>query len=290
MEKVSIIAPAKINLSLDIVGVDDKGYHILDMIMQSISIFENITLTTADKISLISNARFIPTDEKNTAIKAAIEFFKYTGVKGGADIHIRKRVPIKAGMAGGSADAAGVLKGLDYMYSTSLTPKDFAKIGLEVGSDVPFMLSGGTKRVQGIGEIITPIAKMPSCFFVICMPFEGVSTPQAFKNYDELNQKTIVHTDKLIKAIQDKNLHEIAKYLGNDLEIAAQSKDTPIIKSQLLSLGALGSVMTGSGAAVFGIFDDENTAIKAQNKLKGLYKSVFIAQPVTFGASVRKNK
>ncbi len=288
MDSVKVIAPAKINLSLDITGVDEKGYHLLDMVMQTVSLFEYITLTKQDEITLKSNARYIPTNEKNTAVKAAMKFFEYTNIKGGVLIDVNKRVPIKAGMAGGSADAAGVIKGLNYLYNTNLSIEELLEIGLKVGSDVPFMLVGGTKRVGGTGEVISPAPKMPNCFFVICMPFVGVSTPEAFKNYDELNEKTLVETDKLLSAIKSQNLKEISKYLANDLEKAAKSEYTQEIKENLISHGALGSVMTGSGAAVFGIFDNEETAKKAKEALKPLYKSVFLAQPVSFGAAIKK--
>lgn len=290
MDIVTVIAPAKINLSLDVTGVDEKGYHLLDMVMQTISIFERITLKKDTEISITSNARFIPTDDKNTAIKAAKEFFEYTKIKSGVQIHIKKSVPIKAGMAGGSADAAGVIVGLNYMYDTQLSMAQMCEIGLKAGSDVPFMLIGGTKRVQGTGDIITPCPSMPRCHFVICMPQKGVSTPQAFAAYDSLGEKTEVQTKKLIGAIQTKNLGDIAKYMANDLEKAAGSQETQPIKQELIELGALGSVMTGSGAAVFGLFDDEEKAKKAAEHFRSKYKSVFIANPVSFGANVKKKK
>ncbi len=290
MDSVQVIAPAKVNLSLDVVGLDDRGYHLLDMIMQTISVFEYITLTKQDEIEIKSNAKYIPTNEKNTAVKAAIKFFEYTGIKSGVLIDITKRIPIKAGMAGGSADAAGVIKGLDWLFKTNLSNEELSKIGLMVGSDVPFMLVGGTKRVKGTGELISNVPRMPLCYFVVCMPSIGVSTPEAFSNYDEMNIKTDIQTEKLISAIKSKDLKEISKYLGNDLEKAAKSKYTDEIKEKLINLGALGSVMTGSGAAVFGIFDSEETAKNARDELKPLYKSVFLAQPVSFGASVKKNK
>ena len=130
MEQVKVIAPAKINLSLDITGVDEKGYHLLDMVMQTISVFEKITLTKQDDITMSSNAKFIPTDSKNTAVKAAMKFFEYTGIKGGVHINIKKTVPIKAGMAGGSADAAGVIVGLNHMYNAKLSVEQMCEIGL----------------------------------------------------------------------------------------------------------------------------------------------------------------
>ena len=295
MKQVNVIAPAKLNISLDITGVDEKGYHLLDMIMQTVSVFEKITLTKQDDISMTSNAKFIPTDDKNIAVKAAIKFFEYTGINGGVHIHIKKTVPIKAGMAGGSADAAGVIVGLDYMYGTKLTVDQLCEIGLKCGSDIPFMIHGGTKRIQGTGDIILPSPSMPQCHFVICMPQKGVSTPQAYANYDEMGEKTVVETDKLVTAMKDGSLADIAKYMANDLEKAAGSDETQPIKEKLLQLGAIGSMMTGSGAAVYGIFDSEETAQKAADalKTKGLsdelhIRSVFVAKPVNFGASVKK--
>ena len=295
MEQVKVIAPAKINLSLDITGVDEKGYHLLDMIMQTVSVFEYVTLTKQDKISMASNAKFIPTDSKNTAVKAAIKFFEYTGVQGGVHIHIKKNVPIKAGMAGGSADAAGVIVGLNHMYGTKLTVEQMCEIGLMCGSDIPFMIHGGTKRIQGTGDIILPCPQMPEYPLVICMPTNGVSTPQAYANYDANGIKTLVETDKLVGAIKEKNIADIAKYMANDLENAAGSEETQPIKEELIRLGAIGSMMTGSGAAVFGIFDDEEKAKAAAEALKTEeltnrlnLRSVFVAKPVSFGASVMK--
>lgn len=291
MDRVTVIAPAKINLSLDITGVDEKGYHLLDMIMQSVSIFERVTLTKQEKgITMGSNARYIPTDSKNTAVLAAINFFDYAKIDGGVHIYIKKTVPIKAGMAGGSADAAGVIVGLNKLYNTHFTMEQLCEIGALTGSDVPFMLVGGTKRVQGVGDIILPCADMPRCHFVICMPSKGVSTPQAFANYDRLGHKTIVETDKLIKAIEDEDLKTIAKYMANDLEEAAGSEDTQPIRKQLIEQGALGSVMTGSGAAVFGIFDSEEKAKQAFQYFKGKVRSVFLAKPVDFGASITQDR
>ena len=176
------------------------------------------------------------------------------------------------------------------MYGTKLTMDQMCEIGLMCGSDIPFMLKGGTRRVQGTGDIVLPAPQMPHCHFVICMPSKGVSTPQAYANYDAMGIKTKVETEKLIKAISDKNLQDIAKYMANDLETAAGSEDTQPLKAKLLELGAIGSMMTGSGAAVFGIFDDEQKAINAANALRPDVRSVFVARPVTFGASVKKKK
>lgn len=293
MEQVKVIAPAKINLSLDITGVDEKGYHLLDMVMQTISVFERITLTKQDDITMSSNAKFIPTDSRNTAVKAAVKFFEYTGIKGGVNIHIKKTVPIKAGMAGGSADAAGVIVGLNKLYNAGLTTEQMCEIGLMCGSDIPFMIHGGTKRIQGTGDIILPAPHMPHCHIVVCMPTKGVSTPQAYANYDEMGVKTLVENEKLLKAMEENNLAEMAKYMANDLEKAAGSDETEPIKKLLLDLGAIGSMMTGSGAAVFGVFDDEAKAEQAAKTIRDRetaakynIRSVFLAKPVNFGAKV----
>ena len=291
MDKVTVIAPAKINLSLDILGVDERGYHLLDMIMQTVSLFERVTVSKKEKdITLSSNARYIPTDSKNVAVKAAMLFFEYTGIQGGAHIHIKKTVPIKAGMAGGSADAAGVIVGLDKIYETNLTRRQMCEIGAKAGSDVPFMIMGGTKRVQGVGEIIKPCPPMPRCHLVICMPDKGVSTPAAFANYDTLGEKTLVETDKLVAAMEENDIYGVAKYMANDLEKAAASEYTQPIKEELIQQGAIGSVMTGSGAAVFGVFDDEDKAKAAVEYFRSRVRSVFIAKPVGFGATIAKDR
>ena len=217
-------------------------------------------------------------------------FFEYTGIQGGAHIHIKKTVPIKAGMAGGSADAAGVIVGLDKIYETNLTRRQMCEIGAKAGSDVPFMIMGGTKRVQGVGEIIKPCPPMPRCHLVICMPDKGVSTPAAFANYDTLGEKTLVETDKLVAAMEENDIYGVAKYMANDLEKAAASEYTQPIKEELIQQGAIGSVMTGSGAAVFGVFDDEDKAKAAVEYFRSRVRSVFIAKPVGFGATIAKDR
>lgn len=288
-DRVVVSAPAKINLSLDVKGTDDRGYHLLDMIMQSVSVYETATLTKKSAewgITLASNARFIPTDSKNVAVKAAQIFFEETKVLGGVDIYIKKIVPIKAGMAGGSADAAAVIVGLNKLYNTNLSMEQMCRIGAKAGSDIPFMLVGGTKRVQGVGEIISDCPSMPPCHLVICMPTRGVSTPEAFANYDKIGEKTLVETEKLMDAMARKDIGDVAKYIANDLEKAAQSPDTQPVKEKLVSLGALGSVMTGSGAAVFGIFDDEQKAVAARGEMRKTMRSVFVAKPVDNGAVI----
>ena len=291
MDKVRVIAPAKLNLSLDITGVDEKGYHLMDMIMQAVSVFERVTLSKRDEgITLSSNARYIPTDERNLAYKAALAFFSHTGIKGGADIYIKKKVPIKAGMGGGSADRAAVLVGLDRLYETGLSVKELCRLGAGVGSDVPFMIVGGTRRVGGVGDVIKPCPPLPPCRLVICMPYKGVSTPAAFAKYDEMGEKTRVDTDGLVAAIKNRDIEKAALLMANDLEKAADLPDIFTIKDFLKENGAVNAVMTGSGRAVFGVFTDEEKAQKARRSAKGICRSVFLAGPVPFGRKVESRE
>ena len=153
-KSVTVLAPAKLNLSLDVVGTLPNGYHALDMVMQSIDLFEKLTLTRSEGLTLTLPGSFVPVNDKNTAIKAALAFFQYTGLLAGVDITIQKRVPVRAGMAGGSADAAGVLVGLNALYGAKLSMSELCAIGAAIGADVPFALMGGTCRVQGVGDFL----------------------------------------------------------------------------------------------------------------------------------------
>ena len=292
--KLTVKANAKINLLLDITGIKENGYHSLFTIMQSISLGDTVTVERleGEDISISCTVPGVPTDSRNIVYKCAVKFFEYAGItqNKGIHIHIDKVTPFCAGMGGGSADAAGVIVGLDKIYETNLTRQQMCEIGAKAGSDVPFMIMGGTKRVQGVGEIIKPCPPMPRCHLVICMPDKGVSTPAAFANYDTLGEKTLVETDKLVAAMEENDIYGVAKYMANDLEKAAASEYTQPIKEELIQQGAIGSVMTGSGAAVFGVFDDEDKAKAAVEYFRDRVRSVFIAKPVGFGATIAKDR
>ena len=177
---VTVLAPAKLNLSLDVVGTLPNGYHDLDMVMQTIDLYEKITLRRSNDLSLTLPGSFVPVNDKNTAVKAALAFFDYTGLLAGVDMTIYKRVPVRAGMAGGSADAAGVLVGLNELYGAHLSMSELCAIGAGIGADVPFALLGGTCRVRGVGDLMKALPPCPDCRFVVAMPSVGVSTPEAF--------------------------------------------------------------------------------------------------------------
>ena len=183
---VTVLAPAKLNLSLDVVGTLPNGYHDLDMVMQTIDLYEKITLRRSHDLTLNLPGSFVPANDKNTAVKAALAFFAYTGLLAGVDMTIYKRVPVRAGMAGGSADAAGVLVGLNELYGAKLSMSELCAIGAGIGADVPFALMGGTCRVRGVGDLMKALPPCPDCWFVVAMPSVGVSTPEAFARYDTM--------------------------------------------------------------------------------------------------------
>lgn len=175
---VTVLAPAKLNLSLDVVGTLPNGYHDLDMVMQTIDLYERLELRRSPYLNLRMPGSFVPVNDKNTAVKAALAFFDYTGLLAGVDITIHKQVPVRAGMAGGSADAAGVLVGLNELYGARLSMSELCAIGAGIGADVPFALMGGTCRVRGVGDLLKPLPPCPDCWFVVVMPSVGISTPK----------------------------------------------------------------------------------------------------------------
>lgn len=286
MNTVKVLAPAKLNLALDVVGTLPNGYHALDMTMQTIDLHETILLRKSDKLTLTLPGSWVPVNDHNTAIKAAVAFFRYTGLLAGVEMEIRKTVPVRAGMAGGSADAAGVLVGLNELYRAKLSMSELCAIGATIGADVPFALMGGTCRVQGVGDFIKALPPIPDCRFVVVMPSFGISTPEAFAKYDVVG--STVHPDCQAQedAIKREDLQGICAAFGNALEECSGAVETPHIRSILDANGALASSMTGSGAAVFGLFDDEEKAKAAKEALEREYQQVFLCRPTPGGARV----
>ena len=279
MKQVTVLAPAKLNLALDVVGLLPNGYHDLDMVMQTITLYERLTLRRAEEVRLHLPGSWVPVNEKNTAVKAARAFFRYTGLAGGVDMEIEKHIPVRAGMAGGSADAAGVLVGLNALYEARLSTSELCALGAGIGADVPFALMGGTCRVQGVGDFLKALPPCPPCWFVVAMPSVGVSTPEAFARYDQMGSP--VHPDLAAQeaAIRAGDLAAVCAASGNALEHCSGAKETPHIRAILDEQGALASLMTGSGAAVFGVFDSEVKAQAARAALRQQYKQVYLAQP-----------
>ena len=217
-QSVVVLAPAKLNLSLDVAGLLPNGYHDLDMVMQTIDLYERITLRRSADLTLRLPGSFVPPNDKNTAYKAAVAFFHYTGLLAGVNITIQKHVPVRAGMAGGSADAAGVLVGLNELYNAQLSMSELCAIGAGIGADVPFALMGGTCRVKGVGDLIKPLPPCPDCWFVVAMPSVGISTPEAFKRYDTMGSPIHPDCERQEQAIRENDLATMCTAAGNALE------------------------------------------------------------------------
>ena len=289
-KSVTVLAPAKLNLALDVVGTLPNGYHDLDMVMQAIDLQERLVLRRSPYLNLRMPGSFVPVNNKNTAIKAALAFFDYTGLLAGVDITIHKAVPVRAGMAGGSADAAGVLVGMNELYGAKLSMGELCAIGATIGADVPFALMGGTCRVRGVGDLLKPLPPCPDCRFVVVMPSIGVSTPEAFQRYDQMGSPVHPDCERQEAAVRAGDLAAICAAAGNALEHCSGAQETPAICAKLNEHGALTSQMTGSGAAVFGVFDGEDAARAAVQALQGSYKQVYLCRPVRGGAQVLPEK
>ena len=285
-KSVTVLAPAKLNLSLDVVGTLPNGYHDLDMVMQTIDLYEKITLRRSEGLSLTLPGSFVPVNDKNTAIKAAVAFFQYAGLLAGVDMTIYKRVPVRAGMAGGSADAAGVLVGLNDLYDARLSMSELCAIGAGIGADVPFALLGGTCRVRGVGDLMKALPPCPDCWFVVAMPSVGVSTPEAFARYDTMGSPVHPDCEAKEQAVRAGDLAAVCAAAGNALEHCSGAEETPAICAVLREHGALTAQMTGSGAAVFGVFDDEEKAREALAALKPGYKQSYLCRPTHGGPRV----
>ena len=283
---VVVLAPAKLNLSLDVAGLLPNGYHDLDMVMQTIDLYERITLRRSADLTLRLPGSFVPPNDKNTAYKAAVAFFHYTGLLAGVDITIQKHVPVRAGMAGGSADAAGVLVGLNELYNAQLSMSELCAIGAGIGADVPFALMGGTCRVKGVGDLIKPLPPCPDCWFTVVMPDYGVSTPEAFAAYDKVGSSTHPDCEAQEKAIRAEDLAGVCAAAGNALEECSGARDNEAIKTALKENGAVTALMTGSGAAVFGIFESEEAARSAAEAVRAQWPQVYVARPDRGGARV----
>lgn len=255
-------APAKINLSLDIIKKRSDGYHELKMIMQTVSLYDELYIEKNDKILISSNKNHIPLDNRNLAWRAAELFLNYTNINKGCKIHLIKNIPDGAGLGGGSSDAATVLTALNEIYNTHLTEVELLNIAAKIGADVPFFIIKGTCLAEGIGELLTKIKNKTNPFVLIYKPAFSISTKWAYENL-KLNNKPQYNVDKIVKSLENTNykFDDIFNYL----EDVSTSKYPEIlsIKNKMKKLGATGSLMSGSGSSVFGIFNNENKVKKA---------------------------
>ena len=283
-------AYAKINISLDIISKMENGYHNLKTIMQSVSLSDEITIecipnkgtNPGDDINIIDSGRsFLPKDDRNITAKAARAFLLHSGISGyKTNISVKKNIPVCAGLGGGSADGACVLRMMDKMFNTNLERETLLKLAGSVGSDVPFCVFGGTKLAEGRGETMTDLPDMPFCYIVICKPAFNFSTPELFSriNCKKINNRP--DTDAIITALSNGDLQGIARHMYNVFEdfLPRGKRDIEEIKYKLLDNGALGAVMTGSGPTVFGIYDNEANAEKAYTVLKRDYPESYLSK------------
>ncbi|NLI56940.1 MAG: 4-(cytidine 5'-diphospho)-2-C-methyl-D-erythritol kinase [Clostridium sp.] len=281
MNNIYLKANAKINLSIDILKKRDDGYHEVKMIMQSIDLHDDVYIETTDEgIYVDCDKPWVPTGSGNIAYKAAELLKKRYGIKKGIKIKIIKNIPVSAGLAGGSTDAAAVIEGINKLFSLNLDQKELMELGKTIGADVPFCIKGGTMLSEGIGEILTPIESFNNVNIVAVKPKVSVSTVWVYKN---LNLSDILERPNIpliLEAIKRKDIEYVAKNMKNVLETVTIKKYGVIeeIKQKLIELGALGSMMSGSGPTVFGIFESREKARFAYEKIKNNKWECFMAE------------
>ncbi len=285
MRETNERAYAKLNISLDIVGKRPDGYHDMVMVMQSVSLCDELCIRLNDtgELSAVSDLHFIPNDERNLAVRAARQFLDAAGEPGqGVEISMKKRIPVGAGMAGGSADAAAVLRGMNRLYGGRFSTAELETIAAGIGSDVAFCVAGGTALAQGRGELLSRLPDMPECYFVICKPGFSISTPELFRSIDSAPLRHHPDTAGILDSLDRGELEGICRRLYNVFEDVSDRRIKTVgeIKSRLLDCGAAGAVMTGTGSAVFGIFTDAATAQEAQSALLREYRFCCVAEPV----------
>lgn len=274
---------AKINLTLDVLSKRPDGYHNVEMIMQTVSLYDLILVDKTEKnISISTNLKYLPVNEKNIAYKAALEFFKYTSIKGGYKIIIHKNIPVAAGLAGGSGNAAAVLCSLDKLYNTNLPLDELMNIASKLGADVPYCIMGGTALATGIGEILTPLPSIPKCNILMVKPPISVSTAAIYEAIDTADIDKRPNTNAMIDALAQKDLISVAQNLSNVMGNVTETIH-PIVKGirrKMLMNGALGAVMSGSGPTVFGIFPDYETAKKSHDSFYYQFKEVYLVSAI----------
>lgn len=285
MDSIQMKAYGKINLSLDVTGKRADGYHDVRMIMQTVGIYDQLVLTKTDKpgIAVATNLSFLPADENNLVYKAARLLMDEFNIKSGLNINLKKSIPVAAGMAGGSADAAAVLVGVNNMFELRLSKRNLMERGVRLGADVPYCVLRGTALAEGIGEKLTPLAPMPDCFILVAKPHINVSTAFVYKNLRLDTIEMHPDVDKMAEYIAAGDIGGIAQSMGNILENVTIPAYPVIndLKAMMKKNGALNSMMSGSGPTVFGIFDDKEKADSAYAAVmnSGLARQLFLTKP-----------
>ncbi|MCJ7966671.1 MAG: 4-(cytidine 5'-diphospho)-2-C-methyl-D-erythritol kinase [Eubacterium sp.] len=289
MDKIELKAYGKINIGLDVIRKREDGYHDLDMIMQTVGVYDDVIISRKDgtqtyEIEVSTDADVLPNDKGNLAFMAAKVLMEAYDIKAKVKIHINKRIPIAGGMAGGSADCAAVLRGVNQLFQLGLTDEQLQEYGVKLGADVPYCIVGGTKRAQGIGEILTDLPTPPKCYVIIAKPDAFVSTKFVYSHIRPAQIENHPDIDGIIESIKAGDLYGMCEKIANVMEDVT-IPEYPIIqkvKDILKSNGAVNALMSGSGPTVFGIYDDEEKAKQSMDALSGkefvsqLYLTKFI--------------
>lgn len=290
MDSVKLQAYGKINLSLDVLRQREDGYHDVRMIMQTVKLHDNVDMqkTHEPGIHLKTNLSFLPVNENNLMYRAAKMLMDEFDIKDGVSMQLKKVIPVSAGMAGGSTDAASVLYGMNKLFNLNLSVEELKIRGVKLGADIPFCLMRGTALSEGIGEILTPLPKLDPCPIVLAKPAISVSTKFVYQNLhvNDLPVSSHPDVDSVIDALKKHDINEVAGSMGNILENVTCKHYPEIedIKAAMKKLGAVNSIMSGSGPTVFGIFTDEHLAKKCYESLrfgnyKHLAKQVYLTEP-----------
>ncbi len=291
--KITVNAPAKINLTLSMVGRRADGYHLLDSVMQAVSLCDVITVETVagTDVTLTLCNTTLEVTPSNTALKAAAVFFREAGLpQTGLAITVEKHIPMQAGMGGGSADAAGVLVALNTLFKTEFTTEQLCRMGEQIGADVPFCIHGGAARATGIGEILTPLQSLPRCVIAVAKPPLGISTAEAYRAVDTIKWGDGEPSDRVEKALCAGNLMAAAQALDNDFERAYRLEEIEAIQQAARECGALGCRMTGSGSAVYALCADEAASAAVCVAMAAAWHGVEIyrCEPVATGPVIKE--
>lgn len=291
MNSISLKSRAKINLSIDVIGKREDGYHIVEMIMQTIDLYDDIKLKELEEDNIIikSECSYIPLNEDNIVYKAAKLIKEKMDIKKGIEIFIKKNIPVAAGMAGGSSNAAAVLVGLNELWKLGLSKDELRDLGLKLGADVPFCIEGGTALAEGIGEKLTYIKGInKDVNILVCKPDIFVSTKEVYQSLDIKNIEKRPDNKLLIEKLKNDDIVSVSNNMVNVLEEVTSKKysDIKVIEDIIAKNGAMGTMMSGSGPTVFGFFDNEEKAKRARVELLENYSQVYVVTSSEKGVEI----
>lgn len=281
--ELTLHAPAKVNLTLIVGARRDDGYHNVSTVMQTVGLYDTLTLTGGGSgLTMTCTDPDLPTDGSNLVLRAAALFCRELHLPvSDLHLHLQKRIPSQAGLGGGSSDAAAVLRALRTLYAPDMSDGRLETLAARLGSDVPFFIRGGTQLATGRGEVVSPLPQLAAGWFVVVKPDEGYSTAEMYRRLDEPGSVLVRNSRYMQDAVAANNVHAVAVELHNSFErVVPKDSSLRTIKDALRAQGALGTLLSGSGSTVFGLFDDQSAAAAAAEALKKTWPWVFVARPV----------